>query len=47
MIFGHDCSHYEPEDAEKGDEYVCCCGVRFVLVRTFPWRKWVSKGRDK
>lgn len=39
-FFGHSCEHHEPKGAKKGDTYKCICGVEYVCVRVFPWRKW-------
>ena len=39
LMGGHDCKKYI-HLAKKGEVYTCCCGAKYRLVRTFPWRKW-------
>lgn len=44
FTIGHDCKRYISR-AKKGEVYTCVCGARYILVRTFPWRKWDYMGR--
>lgn len=36
---GHRCEIYI-DKAKKGELYTCCCGAKYMLTRTFPWRAW-------
>lgn len=36
---GHKCETYISK-AKKGEVFTCSCGAKYMLVRTFPWRKW-------